>query len=66
MKLFCVFKIWKFWFQNEISQKDHDNGWKTLQFATTPIMSSYLVAYIVGDFEFVEVNIFSYFFSLNI
>ena len=27
---------------------------KVVKFATTPIMSTYLIAFIVGDFDFVE------------
>lgn len=30
------------------------NGFKTLHFHTTPLMSTYLVAYVVGDYDFVE------------
>lgn len=30
------------------------NGLKTLHFQTTPLMSTYLVAFAVGDFDFVE------------
>lgn len=39
---------------NELSEKDAGDGWKTIEFATTPIMSSYLVAFIIGDLEYVE------------
>ncbi|RSM09842.1 hypothetical protein CEP52_003874 [Fusarium oligoseptatum] len=31
-----------------------DNGTKVVSFETTPIMSSYLVAWAIGDFEYVE------------
>lgn len=30
------------------------NGYKTINFKTTPRMSTYLVAFVVGDFDFVE------------
>ncbi len=30
------------------------NGLKTIHFKTTPRMSTYLVAFVVGDFDFVE------------
>lgn len=33
---------------------EHDGGYKTVKFATTPKMSSYLLAFIVGHFEFIE------------
>ena len=34
--------------------KEHDGGYRTVRFAPTPPMSSYLLAFIVGDFEWVE------------
>ena len=33
---------------------EHDAGYKIVSFASTPIMSTYLLAFIVGDFEWVE------------
>lgn len=39
---------------NVISEKSNENGTKTLKYATTPKMSSYLVAFAVGEFEFIE------------
>uniref|UniRef100_A0A5S6R5A7 Aminopeptidase n=1 Tax=Trichuris muris TaxID=70415 RepID=A0A5S6R5A7_TRIMR len=38
----------------DVSTTESSDGWKTVTFARTPIMSSYLVAFIVGDLEFVE------------
>ncbi len=33
---------------------EHESGYKVVEFAPTPKMSTYLVAFIVGDFEFIE------------
>ena len=33
---------------------DTDAGWKVITFARTPIMSTYLVAFVVGEYDFVE------------
>ena len=38
---------------NESSYKD-DAAWRDVKFAKTPIMSTYLVAFIVGEFDYVE------------
>ncbi|KAI6209676.1 Aminopeptidase [Aphelenchoides besseyi] len=37
-----------------ISETTTESGKKLLKYATTPIMSSYLVAFAVGDFEYIE------------
>ena len=34
--------------------QNHESGYKVVEFAPTPKMSTYLVAFIVGDFEFIE------------
>jgi puromycin-sensitive aminopeptidase len=33
---------------------EHSGGYKTVRFAPTPLMSTYLLAFIVGDFEHIE------------
>jgi len=37
-----------------IDIKEHSAGYKIVSFAPTPIMSTYLLAFIVGEFEYVE------------
>lgn len=37
-----------------ISIKEHNAGYKVVSFAPTPIMSTYLLAFIVGEFEYIE------------
>jgi len=36
------------------SERATDGGLKTIEYATTPIMSTYLLAFVVGEFDFVE------------
>ena len=38
----------------ETDIQEHGNGYKTIKFAPTPKMSTYLLAFIVGEFEFIE------------
>ncbi len=37
-----------------LSTREHEAGFNIINFAPTPIMSTYLLAFIVGDFSFVE------------
>jgi aminopeptidase N len=39
---------------NIIEEQPSDAGKKLVKYATTPIMSTYLVAFIVGDFEYIQ------------
>jgi puromycin-sensitive aminopeptidase len=34
--------------------KEHEGGYKVIEFASTPRMSTYLLAFIIGEFEYVE------------
>ena len=45
-----------FYFQNVKEEKDHaeDTSLKVVKYARTPVMSTYLVAFVVGEFDFVE------------
>jgi puromycin-sensitive aminopeptidase len=36
------------------SIKEHEAGYKVIEFASTPRMSTYLLAFIIGEFEYVE------------
>ncbi len=38
----------------ETSIAEHESGYQVVKFAPTPKMSTYLLAFIVGDFEFIE------------
>lgn len=37
-----------------VSEKSLDDGWRSVHFDTTPIMSTYLVAAVVGEYDYVE------------
>jgi puromycin-sensitive aminopeptidase len=37
-----------------ISIKEHEAGYKIVKFAPTPLMSTYLLAFIIGEFEYIE------------
>ena len=39
-----------------IDIKEHEGGYKTVQFSATPPMSTYLAAFIVGEFESIEMK----------
>jgi puromycin-sensitive aminopeptidase len=48
-----------------IEIKEHSAGYKIFSFAPTPIMSTYLLAFIVGEFEYVEGYVKTDFPSVN-
>lgn len=37
-----------------VNIKEHEAGYKIVEFASTPRMSTYLLAFIIGEFEFIE------------
>ncbi|OGF77731.1 hypothetical protein A3I27_03580 [Candidatus Giovannonibacteria bacterium RIFCSPLOWO2_02_FULL_43_11b] len=39
---------------HEISIREHESGYKIVEFAPTPKMSTYLLAFIVGRFDYIE------------
>ena len=40
--------------QNEISCEEVEGNLKRVTFARTPIMSTYLLAFVVGEFDYIE------------
>lgn len=38
----------------QTSIREHEGGYKVVTFAPTPLMSTYLLAFIIGEFEFIE------------
>ncbi len=40
-----------------INIKEHENGYKIVSFASSPLMSTYLLAFIIGEFEWIEKNV---------
>ena len=52
----CFCTLILFFFQNVIEETDHtkDTSLKVVKYASTPVMSTYLVAFVVGEFDFVE------------
>ncbi|BFZ15413.1 hypothetical protein BsWGS_18452 [Bradybaena similaris] len=41
---------------NVVSEKDADGNLKEVTYATTPIMSTYLVAFVVGEYDYIEAH----------
>jgi len=50
-----------FTFQDAVEETSVAEKRKSVKFARTPIMSTYLVAYAVGDFEYIEVGLVAVF-----
>ena len=42
------------WLQPVVSEKETEDGLRSVTFDRTPIMSSYLLAFIVGEYDYVE------------
>ncbi|KAI8341908.1 peptidase family M1-domain-containing protein [Chlamydoabsidia padenii] len=40
--------------QDEELKGDSNDGWKQVKYATTPVMSTYLLAFVVGPFDYIE------------
>ena len=52
----CSIHFVRLTLQDIVEEKDvaEDASLKTVKYARTPIMSTYLVAFVVGEFDFVE------------
>ena len=43
-----------------VLNENEENGRKVVRFKTTPLLSTYLIAFAVGEFEYIEVIFFIY------